>query len=299
MLNASKMIQKDPQAEVKIDKTLIQYLLKTQFPQLAHLKIEFLDAGWDNENYRLGSDYIIRLPRRQVATQLLLNEINWLPNLQKKLPIPIPAPAFCGKPNEYYPWQWTIIPWHTGKSANLNKPDETEAFALVRFLKALHQKNPTNAPENHSRGVPLSEKIAGINERMARLKKKTRFITPRIEQLLTTALNTPFPTEKYLLHGDLHPRNMIVHQGKIAAIIDWGDITDGDVATDLASLWMLFESPSIRQAALEAYGATPDLINRAIGWAIFFGVILLDTGLESNAQHAEIGKFTLENVGRI
>jgi len=293
------MIQKDPKAEIKIDKPLIQKLLKTQFPQLAHLKIEFLDAGWDNENYRLGADYIIRLPRRQLAAQLLLNEINWLPNLQKKLSIPIPAPAFCGKPTQDYPWQWTIIPWQDGKSANLNKPDETEAFGLVRFLKALHQENPKNAPENHSRGVPLFKKVEGINERMTRLKKKTTFITPKIEQLLTTALNAPFPTAKHLLHGDLHPRNIIVHEGKIAAIIDWGDITDGDVATDVASLWMLFECPSIRQAALKEYGATPDLINRAIGWAIFFGVILLDTGLESNAQHAEIGKFTLQNINRI
>lgn len=293
------MIQRDPIAEVKIDKTLIQNLLKTQFPQLAHLKIEFLDAGWDNENYRLGTEYLIRLPRRKVAVQLLLNEINWLPNLQGKLPIPIPAPIFCGQPNQQYPWQWSIIPWQDGKSANLNPPDETEAFALVRFLKALHQKNPKNAPENHSRGVPLSEKIADIQERMKRLKKKTTLITPRIEQLLATALNTPFDTQKYLLHGDLHPRNIVVHQGKIAAIIDWGDITDGDVATDLASLWMLFANPTVRQAALAKYGTTPELINRAIGWAIFFGVILLDTGLEGNAQHAAIGEFTLRNIHNI
>jgi len=293
------MIQKDPKAEVRIDNPLIQHLLKTQFPQLAHLKIEFLDAGWDNENYRLGTAYIIRLPRRQVAVSLLLNEINWLPTLQKKLPIPIPAPVFCGKPTLDYPWPWSIIPWQDGKSANLNTPDDTEALALVRFLKVLHQKNPKNAPENHSRGVPLQEKLPDLIKRMERLKNKTTSITPRIEELLSIALNTPFDTQKYLLHGDLHPRNIIVYEGKITAIIDWGDITDGDRATDLASLWMLFDNATIRQAALTEYGATSGLMNRAIGWAIFFGVILLDTGLEGNAQHAAIGEFTLRNINDI
>jgi len=292
------MIIKDPNAEVKIDKKLVQQLINTQFPTLSNLSITFLDAGWDNENYRLGDNYIIRLPRREVAIELLVNEIKWLPKLQEKLPIAIPAPIYVGQPDDTYPWQWTIIPWVDGQTANLEKPQDAAALQLIAFLKILHQKSPINAPINLSRGVPLKDKAEDISQRIERLKEKTDCITPKIEALWATALNAPFPTEKYLLHGDLHPRNIIISEGKINAIIDWGDITDGDVASDLASLWMLFDKKSVRQQALKAYGASPDLVDRAIGWAVFYGVILLDTGLVSNEQHAKIGAFTLENLNQ-
>lgn len=293
------MIIKDPKAEVKIDRRLIQQLINTQFPSLSNLPITFLDAGWDNENYRLGDTYIIRLPRRKIAIDLLANEIIWLPKLQEKLPISIPAPVYVGQPDETYPWQWTIIPWVKGQTADIERLHDSEALQLIAFLKSLHQKFPQNAPINLSRGVPLKNKAEDVAQRINRLKEKTNSITPKIEALWKTALNTPFPTDKYLLHGDLHPRNIIVSAGKINAIIDWGDITDGDVATDLASLWMLFDKKSVRQQALEAYDASSDLIQRAIGWAIFYGVILLDTGLVSNEQHAKIGVFTLENLNQV
>ena len=284
---------KEPQAEVKIDPRLIQQLLTIQCPQFSDLAITFLDAGWDNENYRLGEDYIIRMPRRQLGVKLLRNEINWLPRIQKQLPIPIPAPIFVGKAAPIYPWPWTIVPWVAGKTANLNLPNAAAAIKLAQFLKVLHQKNPVNAPKNDHRGISLKYKLDNILDRMGRLKTKTDFITPTIEKLLDRAISTPFPTEKYLLHGDLHPRNIIVQEGKIVSIIDWGDITDGDIATDLAIFWMLFPNPTVRQQGLAEYGVSEDLINRAIGWAIFYGVILLDTGLEGNVQHAEIGKHTL------
>ena len=180
----------------------------------------------------------------------------------------------------------------------MERPHDSAALQLIAFLKKLHQKSPKNAPINLSRGVLLKNKAEDLAQRINRLKEKTNYITPKIEALWATALSAPFPREKYLLHGDLHPRNIIVSDGKIKAIIDWGDVTDGDVATDLASLWMLFAKKSVRQQALKAYGASPDLAQRAIGWAIFFGVILLDTGLISNEQHAKIGAFTLKNLDK-
>lgn len=292
------MIIKDPKAEVKIDKILVQNLVATQFPALANLPITFLDAGWDNENYRLGNQYIIRLPRRKIAIDLLANEIKWLPKLQKRLPIAIPAPVFVGQPDDTYPWQWTIIPWVDGQSANLETLNDSAALQLIDFLKVLHSDSGEGAPINLSRGVSLKEKVEGLKERMTRLKEKTDLITDHIENLFADALTTPFPTQKHLLHGDLHPRNIIASEGNFTAIIDWGDITSGDVATDLASLWMLFDKKLVRHEALKAYGASSDLIKRSIGWAIFFGVILLDTGLISNEQHAKIGAFTLKNLDK-
>lgn len=290
------MITRDPQAEVEINKDLVYRLIKEQFPELSELKLEFLDSGWDNEIFRLGEDYVVRIPRRELALKLIQNEIKWLQFLKGKLPIAIPSPERVGEATDYYPWPWTIIPWFNGKSSNLALPDSSEAIRLMEFLKALHSIKAKDAPENKSRGVALESKAEAIKARMERLKTSTSFITEQIEAFWQLALNEPFVDSDYLIHGDLHSRNIIVNEGKFEAIVDWGDITSGDPATDLGILWMLFKDKEVRQNALNAYGADASLRIRARGWAVFFGLTLLDTGLNSNPQHAEMGKLILTNL---
>lgn len=92
------------------------------------------------------------------------------------------------------------------------------------------------------------------------------------------------------IHGDLHPRNVLIHEGKITGIIDWGDISSGDRATDLAAVWMLFSDRVARHEALLEYGADDDMVLRAKGWAVLFAVLLLETGLSDHPQHAAIGE---------
>lgn len=285
-----------PKAEIEFNENMVKNLLFSQFPEFANLKIELLDSGMDNKNYRLGSEFIIRMPGRISASRLILNEITWLPKLKDKLSLNIPAPFRVGMPDQDFPWYWTITPWFEGESADRNSLDETEAFKLIEFLKKLHIKNPDKAPENLYRGIPLLTKNSDVERRMKSLKLKTKLITDRIEENWCEAINEPHLTEKYLIHGDLHPGNIIVQKGKIEAIIDWGDITGGDPATDLACLWMLFERHEIRDEALNLYGASKSLIKRSIGWAIFFGTMFLDTGLNSNSGHAGIGEFILKNL---
>ena len=286
----------EPLAEMHIDAELVRTLISRQFPKYAHLAITFLDSGWDNESYRLGADYIVRLPRREKAAALIINETTWLPKLKDKLPIPISCPVDVGKPDRMYPWHWAIVPWFDGETADMQPLRGTEAVRMVQFLKALHKSTPENAPVNLYRGISLQAKADNVRERIKRLKSKTQRITHTITELWQQALQEDFPTNPSLIHGDLHPRNITVNNHTIQAIIDWGDITSGDIATDLSCLWMLFDNKEIRQKALEEYGASKSTITRAIGWAIYFGVVLLDTGLESNERHMEIGDKILKNI---
>jgi aminoglycoside phosphotransferase (APT) family kinase protein len=99
------------------------------------------------------------------------------------------------------------------------------------------------------------------------------------------------------LHGDLHSRNVLVEHGLISGIIDWGDITSGDCATDLASIWILFSHSQARHDALAAYGNVSEAtVKRAKGWAVLFGVMLLDTGLIDNPRNAAIGECILRRA---
>jgi len=110
-------------------------------------------------------------------------------------------------------------------------------------------------------------------------------------------LDAPVDVEAKWLHGDLHARNVLVKNGAIAGIIDWGDMTSGDIATDLASIWMLFGDQHTRHQVIAEYANISDAtLQRAKGWAVLFGVLLLDTGLVDHPRHAVMGERSLRRV---
>lgn len=286
-----------PSAEVEIDTALVSSLLTNQHPDLAHLPIHAVDSGWDNVLFRLGDRWSVRLPRRKVAATLIEHEQTWLPVLANHLPIPVPTPYRLGKPAQGYPWQWSVSPWLTGVTADQQEPNATQAKRFAFFLRSLHRPAPANAPHNPMRGVPLVQRADSVAERMQRLARKTNWITPEIKQIWNQALNAPIDVQPTWLHGDLHARNVLVENGAITGIIDWGDITSGDVATDLAAIWILFSDQRARQQAIAAYAtASEATLQRAKGWAIFFGIVLLDAGLVDNPRNASIGEKTLHRV---
>lgn len=288
-----------PLAEFEIDAALVSALLAEQHPDLAHLPALALDAGWDNAMFRLGDRLAVRLPRRAVAAPLIEHEQTWLPRIAGRLTLPVPAPLRTGVPGLGYPWCWSVVPWIQGVAADEQEPHASQAPAFAAFLRSLHVPAPPDAPVNPVRGVPLEQRARAVEERMGRISGRTDAITPDVARIWREALHAPLDMPPVWLHGDLHSRNVLVQGGAITGIIDWGDVTAGDPATDLASIWMLFEEPAARAEALAAYA--PDLsqatILRAMGWAILFGVMLLDTGLVDNVRNAAIGERVLRRIG--
>lgn len=286
-----------PVSEVEIDTILVRSLLKQQHPDLAGLAIQPIDSGWDNIIFRLGNRLSVRLPRRQAAAKLIENEQTWLPVLARRFPFPVPTPYRIGQPALGYPWRWSILPWLAGVTADREEPLADRAKLFASFLRSLHVPAPANAPVNSLRGVPLTQRSASIEERIQRIKLKTNSIAPQIERIWQESLKAPIDVSPTWLHGDLHPRNILVENGAIAGIIDWGDMTSGDIATDLAAIWMLFADRKARSHALAEYGNVSEAtLQRAKGWAILFGVILLDTGSIDNPTNAAIGERILSRV---
>jgi aminoglycoside phosphotransferase (APT) family kinase protein len=286
-----------PKSEIEIDATLVYNLLENQHPDLKHLPIELIDSGWDNFMFRLGDRWVVRLPRRQATATLIENEQIWLPLLANRLPITVPTPYRLGKSTQKYPWRWSILPWLGGVTADREEPNTNQAKIFASFLRSLHLPAPSNAPINPVRGVPLIQRASFVEERIQRLKTKTNLITEEIEKVWNIALNAPIDFQAKWLHGDLHPQNVLVENGAIVGIIDWGDITSGDIATDLASIWMLFDDRHARKQVISEYAnASEATLQRAKGWAVLFGVVLLDTGLVDNPRNAAIGEKTLRRI---
>lgn len=286
-----------PPAEIDIDLPLVERLLQAQFPDLAGLPAKIMEAGWDNVMVRVGNDLALRLPRRFLADSLLLNEQAWLPILASHLPLPIPAPLRCGTPTDFYPFHWSVLPWLPGQAADLAPPNADQAPVLAAFLKTLHGLPvPQNAPANPHRDCPLTGKQPDTERRMRVIEGKTDVLTSAIIEMWRDGLSAPIDLPRSWIAGDTHARNVLVDDGKLSAIIDWGDMCVGDPASDLASIWALFETSDARRAAIDAYDMSAQTLARAKGWAVFYGVILLETGLQDTPRHAEMGRKTLARL---
>jgi aminoglycoside phosphotransferase (APT) family kinase protein len=132
---------------------------------------------------------------------------------------------------------------------------------------------------------------------MQRLGQKTSLVGSTVSKVWESALQAPPAKLATWFHGDLHPQNVLIEEGKLTGVIDWADIAAGDSATDLASIWMLLPTIAARETAIAEYGSvSPATWSRALGWAINLGTLLLETGLVDNPRHAAIGDLTLQRI---
>ncbi len=290
-----------PAAEVEVSADLVRELLAAQHPDLARLDVQVLANGWDNLLCRLGDELIVRMPRRAQAAALVAHEQRWLPKLALQLPLPVPAPVRVGEPGPGYPWRWSIVPFLKGEPAACEPPADAAALAvaLAEFLAALHTPADRNAPVNPYRGVPLAVRGKLFTEAVSRLHGSIDGTA--VTRAWTSALAAPeWNAPPVWLHGDLHPANILVDQGHLSAVIDFGDITAGDPAADLAVAWMLLPADARRgfraaYAGSSEHGAAEDLWDRAKGWALALALVFLAYSAD-NPMMAGIGAQTLAAV---
>ena len=280
-----------PGADIEIGSALIGRLIAAQHPDLADLPVMAVASGWDNAIFRLGDRLAVRAPRRAAAASLAAHEQHWLPRLAGVLPLKVPAPVRIGGPQDDYPWPWSIVPWFEGKTADLRPPGRKQGGVLAHFFEALHRPAPDNAPRNPVRGVPLAERTAVFRRRVARLEARGEPLDPRLAETWAAALAEPIDVAATWIHGDPHPRNVLVTGERISAVLDWGDMAQGDRASDLAAIWMLFSAVETRRQALAACSTVSGATwRRARGWAVFYGVMLLDAGLVDDPRMTAIAR---------
>jgi hypothetical protein len=195
-----------PAAEVQITEALVRELLTAQHPDLADGRLRLVDAGFDNELWRLGDDLAVRVPRRAAAAALLENEQRWLPRLARRLPLPIPVPVRIGQPTRQYRWLWSVVPWLAGEPGDrVPVADAADTGGrLGRFLAALHRAAPRSAPFNPWRSIRLSDRADVFAARLSVLRTDgERRQLRKVWQLATEAGGHPGPP--VWIHGDLHP----------------------------------------------------------------------------------------------
>ncbi|WIB26416.1 aminoglycoside phosphotransferase family protein [Curtobacterium sp. MCSS17_015] len=275
-----------PGAEVHVDVPLVRALLADQHPDLADRSLTVVASGWDNVLVRIGPavrpgagpdvDLAVRLPRRAAAAALALHEQRWLPEVARLVGdlAPVPVPVRTGRPALGFPWSWSVVPWFPGETIGSRTGGTSVAETLAAFLAALHVPAPADAPVNPVRAVPLHTRTEAVATRLA------SHPVPRAGELATawrTAADLPgYAGPPVWVHGDLHPFNLLVETGptgdRLSAVVDFGDVTAGDPAVDLATAWLTFdrEARADFRGRLTAQDGSldPHAWGRARGWAV-------------------------------
>ena len=289
-----------PAARVDINVSLVGQLVSAQFPQWADVPIKPVEFdGWDNRTFRLGDDMAVRLPSAEAYAGQVEKEHQWLPRLAPLLPLPIPVPLAMGVPTDGFPWHWSVYRWLEGENATIENIDELQQFAttLARFLAVLQQIDPAGGPppgqHNFFRGGPLA--IYDIETRAAIAALHGKIDTDAVTAVWEAALEAKWHGTPVWLHGDVSAANLLVRDGRLNAVIDFGSSGVGDPACDLTIAWTLFsgEGRDTFCAALPVDGAT---WARGRGWALWKGLITLAQHVNTNPLEAGKARRVIDEV---
>jgi len=264
---------------IEIDATLVKELIRTQFPLWAELPVTRVENdGWDNRTFRLGDRMSVRLPSALRYVAQVEKEHHWLPVLRPQLPLAIPIPAGLGTPGAGYPWPWLIYGWLDGKPAHADGIPDLSRFAvdLARFLVALREIDAGNGPvagiHNFHRGGSLSVYDKETRQSIETLADSIS--VAGVTEVWDAALATSWQGPRVWVHGDIAESNLLVKEGRLNAVIDFGNAGVGDPSCDLVIAWTLLDSSS-RKEFRSAVALDPPTWRRARGWGIWKALITL------------------------
>jgi aminoglycoside phosphotransferase (APT) family kinase protein len=275
---------------VHIDASLARRLVDSQFPQWADLPLSPVQpAGWDNRTFRLGTGKSVRLPSAEAYSAQVAKEQRWLPALASQLPLPIPDPLALGIPAEGYPWGWSIYRWLEGETAETARIVDLDEFAttLARFLSSLQQIDAVDGPpageHNFFRGGSLTVYDEETRDAISVLADRIDVATATA--VWEAALASHWPGPPVWVHGDVSAANLLLDDGRLCAVIDFGSSGVGDPACDLVIAWTLL-SGSSRETFRRAVAVDDATWARGRGWALWKSLITL-AGDPTRAGRAE------------
>lgn len=283
--------------EIHIDTDLVHRLVAGQFPEWADLPVEpVASSGTDNAMFRLGDDLAVRLPRIGGAVAGIAKEQQWGPLLAPHLPVDVPVPVGFGEPAGDYPYPWTVSRWLRGANPTVHDTKPELADDLAAFITALRTVDTAGAPAS-SRGVPLATRDEPTRAAIA--ASHDLIDTAAVTAIWDDALRLPaWDGPPTWAHADLSPGNLLVRDGRLTAVIDWGVVGIGDPTVDLIVAWNLLPAAT-RPAFRAALDVDDDTWRRGRGWALSISMIQLpyyqhtNPALAANSRHV-IGEILAE-----
>jgi aminoglycoside phosphotransferase (APT) family kinase protein len=263
----------------EITTDLVRALVAEQFPRWRELPVAPVPRqGWDNRTFRLGDRLSVRLPSAEGYVAAVDKEHRWLPVLARDLPLPVPSPVGVGRPSPQYPFPWSARRWLDGDTlTDATGVDQVrlarELGAFLTTLRGIPAVGPVGGAHSFYRGCHPSVYGDQVQQALDRLGDTVDGAACRAvwAQAQVSAWRSP----PVWFHGDIAVGNLLVLQGRLAAVIDFGTCGVGDPACDLVIAWNTLEGDA-RRAFHEAAGLDPDTWRRARGWALWKALIMAE-----------------------
>ena len=283
-----------------ITSELVQRLIRSQLPQWSDLAVSPVATdGWDNRTYRLGSNMSVRLPTAAGYVPAVAKEAKWLPFLSPQLPVPIPTVLAVGMPGDGYPFPWSVRGWLTGETAQHGRIADLPTFAesVAEFLRALGRCDASGGPAAGAHSWFRGASLAHYDTETRRCLSRVDAVidAARAAEVWDDALASQWAGKPVWFHGDVAAGNLLVEDGQLAAVLDFGTSGVGDPACDLVIAWTLFDGPS-RGAFRAAVGHESATWARARGWALWKALLGLADAVDTDPARVESERRLIEKV---
>lgn len=281
--------------EIDVDTALVHRLLTEQFPHLAERSITVVrSTGTVNAIYRLGKELCARLPRVGTWANSIDREWTWLPKLAPHISLNTPKLLAQGKPTNWYPYPWAIYHWIDGfpYQDDLISDERQAAHDLVNFIQELRRADVLGAPRGGR--DPLTELDAVT--RSAIEASRGAIDAEAASAVWTRSLETPpWNGKPVWIHGDLLRSNLLVQDGRLCAVIDFGEVGIGDPAADVVPAWNVFNKVG-RETFRHALDVDEHTWSRARGYALHQALMIIPYYPETNPEFVTLAKRTVEEI---
>ena len=295
--------------EIEVDDDLVRQLLTTLSPAYDDLPLRRFDAtGSDNALFRLGDDLLVRVPRQPGGTRTIEKEQRWLPYVAPHLPTAVPEIVAVGEPGFGYPEKWSLVRFLEGDRPRVPEVDEpprdglaSDLAGVVRALGALAVPGDAAADPGLRwyRGRPLSSMDDSMQEYLRDCRELAQRVhldldLDAVEASWARTMAMPEASravEPRWYHGDINAENLLVRDGRLVALLDFGGLSVGDPTIDLPVAWQLLdpEARSTFRSLLSVDDATWRL---ARAWALVLGVMGLPYYWDTMPERCARGLFT-------
>lgn len=275
-------------------------LVADQFPQWSELPVRpVANGGWDNRTFHLGEDLVLRLPSAAEYALAVEKEHRWLPVLAEALPLPVPVPQGLGVPGHGYPFPWSVYEWIDGTPATNETVTDPVGFAedLAGFVLALQGVDATDGPQpgvhNWFRGATVRTYETQLEEALEDLRGHVD--EDAVPRLWAEAVEAEWDGVDVWFHGDLAAGNLLLTEGRLSAVIDFGTCGVGDPACDLAVAWTLLTGEA-REVFRERLAVDDATWARGRGWALWKALVSRAGSLGEDDAEAREDRRVLDGI---
>jgi aminoglycoside phosphotransferase (APT) family kinase protein len=279
---------------------LTRRLVAAQFPQWADEPVtQVASEGWDNRTFHLGTEMSVRLPSAAAYALAVEKEHRWLPVLAPQLPLQTPVPLAKGEPGEGYPFAWSVYRWLDGEPVSRDNVADLIQLGgvLAEFLAALQRVDPADGPgpglHNWYRGGALATYDALAQDALETLEGHCR--TDLAREIWRSALSSRWDRRPVWFHGDMAKGNLLVNDGRLTTVIDFGTCGVGDPACDLAIAWTLLTGEA-RTAFRDGLAVDDETWARGRGWALWKTLVTCAGVLEEGGPELDEEMGVLDQI---